>query len=72
MPFMYHVYMYRSHEWLKHGTCSDMNTEYEYFNTVLKVFEGGLNFGDVLEKGGVSPSSTNTYSVSLTEVVLIH
>ena len=54
----------RSHEWLKHGTCSDMDTESAYFSTVLKIFEGGLNFGDVLEKAGVTPSKTDTYTVS--------
>ena len=54
----------RSHEWLKHGTCSDMQTENEYFSTVLKIFENGLNFGDILEKGGIQPSSTDTYKVS--------
>lgn len=53
----------RSHEWLKHGTCSDMQTENEYFSTVLKIFESGLNFGDILEKGGIQPSSTDTYKV---------
>ena len=55
----------RSHEWLKHGTCTDMQTENEYFSTVLKIFESGLNFGDVLEKGGIKPSSTDTYKVSI-------
>ena len=42
-----------------------MQTENEYFNTVLKIFESGLNFGDVLEKGGIKPSSTDTYKVSI-------
>ena len=58
------IFVYRSHEWLKHGTCTDMQTENEYFSTVLKIFESGLNFGDILEKGGIRPSSTDTYKVS--------
>lgn len=49
---------------MKHGTCSDMRTEDAYFGTVLKIFEGGLNFGDVLDKAGIRPSSTDTYTVS--------
>ena len=59
------IVLHRSHEWLKHGTCSDMPTENEYFGTVLKIFENGLNFGDVLDRGGVKPSSTDTYKVSI-------
>jgi hypothetical protein len=42
-----------------------MQTENEYFSTTLKIFESGLNFGDVLQKGGVSPSSTDMYKVSI-------
>ena len=41
-----------------------MQTENEYFSTVLKIFESGLNFGDILDKGGIKPSSTDTYKVS--------
>ena len=50
---------------MKHGTCSDMTTENTYFSTVLKVFEGGLNFGDVLHEAGIHPSLSDTYTVSV-------
>ena len=42
-----------------------MQTENEYFGTTLKIFENGLNFGDVLEKGGIKPSPTDVYKVSI-------
>ena len=41
-----------------------MTTESDYFGTVLKIFEGGLNFGDILQSGGITPSSSDTYTVS--------
>lgn len=46
-----------------------MQTENEYFGTTLKIFENGLNFGDVLEKGGIKPSSTDVYKVSIIIII---
>lgn len=60
---------FREHEWLKHGTCTDMN-EKTFFSKVLSLFENGLNYGLILNKSGIVPSMKRTYDVRLFSVVV--
>lgn len=54
----------RCHEWCKHGSCTDFS-EYAFFETILDYYEqDGMEFGDILEKGGVLPSDDKNYPVS--------
>lgn len=57
----------RSHEWLKHGTCaaavSSMQTENEFFSTVLGLHEKPMNFTALLSSQGVHPSYNHTFRV---------
>lgn len=56
--------MHRYHEWCKHGTCSDMPDEHTFFETILNLYDDGLQFGDILRNQGIVPAEDSSYSVS--------
>jgi len=58
-----------SHEWEKHGTCATNNgvsalqTQHDFFNLGI-TWHSQMNTLAALEKAGISPSSTTSYSSS--------
>ena len=68
--------LYRQHEWLKHGTCatgvSSMDSEHDFFSTVLSLFEDRYNYVSALKSHGITPSNTTAYSVGTCFRVCMH
>ncbi|KAL6657015.1 hypothetical protein ACP70R_004795 [Stipagrostis hirtigluma subsp. patula] len=50
------------HEWLRHGTCSNMSQR-QYFQAALD-FKARFNLTAILRDAGIVPSETTTYNVS--------
>jgi len=66
MLSIFTLYLFREHEYVRHGTCMRSKWhEYDFFSTVLKLFNTTIKpFSIALSKGGVQPS-LNEINVSI-------
>ena len=67
--------LYRSHEWLKHGTCASqiqcMNSENGFFSTVLHLHRTKMDISAVLSSHDIFPSHNHTFKVTHTHTLCI-